>query len=63
MELVLFTDIGAAWKDLKSTDTRGIHISWGPGYRLCWGEDFIVAVNVGFWNDSVRAYVGLNQQF
>ncbi|NPV00983.1 MAG: BamA/TamA family outer membrane protein [Brevinematales bacterium] len=63
LELVLFSDIGGAWRDFAALNLSEIQVTYGAGLRILWGEDFIIAADFGFWRDQMGMYIGFDHQF
>ncbi len=62
-ELILFSDIGSAWSGFNTFNISELLFTAGPALRVCWGEAFIVALDIGFSANDMGVYIGLDHQF
>lgn len=61
--VVIFADGGRVWAP-GGADGAGLHQGAGAGFRLTWGDAFIVAVDVGQGSEAgTQLYVGLGHLF
>jgi hypothetical protein len=63
-ELALFTDNGRVWQTGEAFSLTGLHTTYGGSLRLLWGRDFVVTLELAWWQGVFSGtYFTVGQSF